>query len=131
MSGTEHEWEEWIRKASDDERSIQAILKGEGAASTACFLAQQMAEKCLKGLLAFRRTNFGKVHDLLEIETRLLHSEPHVQTVHDDLRILNEYYIGTRYPGDWPEYTKSEAQQAFTAAQRVKTFVLAKIKPEV
>lgn len=42
-------WREWWQKAAEDELSIQAILKENGAPSTACFLAQQMAEKYLKG----------------------------------------------------------------------------------
>jgi len=37
---------EWIKKAGEDELSINAIIKNEGGApSTACFLSQQAAEK--------------------------------------------------------------------------------------
>ncbi len=39
---------EWFRKADDDELSLTVILREGGAPSTACFLAQQVAEKYLK-----------------------------------------------------------------------------------
>lgn len=61
--------QEWLKKASEDQISIEAILKGKGAPSTACFLSQQMAEKCLKGFLVFHEKHFPKVHDLLQLET--------------------------------------------------------------
>jgi len=45
---------EWFLKARDDELSAKDILTDrEGAASTVCFLSQQMAEKYLKGYLVF------------------------------------------------------------------------------
>lgn len=116
-------WEEWIDRAEDDELSIRAILK-DGAPSTACFLSQQMAEKCLKALLVCRNTPFPKVHDLLVLETLLVDSVPSVPQIHECLNVLNGYYIEARYPGDYPEFTLDEAQSAFAAAEKVKEFVL-------
>ncbi len=52
----------WFEKAEEDELSGRAVLK-EGAPSTGCFLAQQMAEKYMKGLLVFHHKDFLKVHD--------------------------------------------------------------------
>lgn len=124
MNDNSSQYEQWLIKAGEDELSIQAILKGEGAPSTACFLAQQMAEKYLKGLLAFLNIPFRKVHDLLELETLLVDTDPNSATVHDDLTFLNRYYIETRYPGDFPEFTSEEAHEAFAAALRVKEHVI-------
>lgn len=57
--------EEWFSKAKDDEMSAKDILQDrEGAASTVCFLAQQMAEKYLKGYLVFQGKDFPKIHQL-------------------------------------------------------------------
>lgn len=114
---------EWFEKAEDDELSIRAILK-EGASSTACFLAQQMAEKHLKGLLVFFGDAFPKVHDLLELETRLMKSSPLITHLHVDLQKLNRFYIEARYPGDYPEFTRTEAIEAFEAALRIKNAVM-------
>lgn len=106
-------WEEWIDKAEDDELSIPA-----------CFLSQQMAEKCLKALLVCRNIPFPKVHDLLVLETLLIDVDPGIHQIHDQLQLLNGYYIETRYPSDYPEFTLNEAKEAFGAAEMVKEIVL-------
>lgn len=116
---------EWFYKASEDELSIHAILK-DGAPSTACFLSQQMVEKYLKGFLVFHEQSFAKVHDLLQLETLLLRPDPGVSVLHTDLVLLNRYYIETRYPGDFPEFSSAEAQAAFEAALRVKAYVVSR-----
>ena len=118
---------EWFKKAEEDELSINAILKENGAPSTACFLSQQMAEKYLKGLLVFRDKHFRKMHDLLGLETLALKSDPDITEVHEDLVKLNRYYITTRYPGDYPQFSRKDAQEAYEAALRVRDFVLDKI----
>lgn len=118
----------WLKKAAEDELSARAVLK-EGAPSTGCFLSQQMAEKFLKGLLVFYGKEFLKVHDLLELETLLLDVDPGVRGLHDDLKLLNRYYVETRYPGDYPEFSLTECKDAYEAALRIKEFVLKKIKP--
>lgn len=117
----------WCIKAQEDELSIRAVLK-EGAPSTACFLAQQMTEKYLKALLSFHNTNPRKVHDLLELETMLLTVEPKIREFHDSLVVLNRYYIETRYPGDYPAFSKSESQIAFEEAQKIQEFVMSRIE---
>ncbi|MEK6645737.1 MAG: HEPN domain-containing protein [Candidatus Firestonebacteria bacterium] len=53
-------YQEWFVKAEEDELSINAILTEKGAPSTACFLAQQMAEKYIKGFLVFHKKEFPK-----------------------------------------------------------------------
>lgn len=118
---------EWFKKAEEDELSINAILKENGAPSTVCFLAQQMVEKYLKGLLVFHGKHFKKMHDLLGLETLFLVLNPDINKVHESLVLLNRYYITTRYPGDYPEFSMKDAREAYEAALRVRDFVLAKI----
>ncbi len=118
---------EWFEKAEEDEISIKAILKEMGSPSTVCFLSQQMAEKYLKGLLVFHNKSFPKVHDLLELETRLLQFEPEINEIHENIKTLNRYYIETRYPGDYPEFDWEESKEAYQAAAQIKQFVLRKI----
>lgn len=130
MKNSEKNYQEWFKKAQEDELSISAILKEDGAPSTVCFLSQQMAEKYLKGLLVFHNKVFLKVHDLLELEMLLLEFEPEIKQYDDELDVLNRYYIETRYPGDYPEFSLQEAREAFEAVKRIKNFVLDKIKSE-
>lgn len=130
LSKTRPNWREWWQKAAEDELSIQAILKENGAPSTACFLAQQMAEKYLKGLLVFHQQPFRKIHDLLKLESLLLDKETAIKAIHNDLQRLNRYYIETRYPGDFPAFTLSEAQDAFVAAKRIEDHCLETVKKQ-
>lgn len=120
----------WLARAADDELSTRAVLK-EGAPSTGCFLAQQMVEKYLKAMLVFHGRHVRKIHDLLELETLLVEVASDIGAIHEDLRLLNRYYIEPRYPADMPEFTLAECREAFEAALRIKEFVLRKINPPV
>src|SRR3989338_1166089 len=113
-------YKEWMKKAEEDELSANLIVRENGISATACFLFQQMAEKLLKGLLVFHGKNFPKVHDLLELETLLLKIESDVKNYEKELDLLNTYYIETRYPGDYPEFTPRDAKEASEAAQKIK-----------
>ena len=46
----------------------------------------------------------------------------------EDAIFLTEFYIPVRYPGDYPEFSWSEAEQDFKAAVKIKEFVLRRIK---
>ncbi|MBI2591167.1 MAG: HEPN domain-containing protein [Candidatus Brennerbacteria bacterium] len=128
LNNQENNYKNWFKKAEEDELSINSILKEGGAFSTACFLSQQMAEKYLKGLLVFYNKEFLKVHDLIELETLLIKDNSKIKEFHNDLKLLNRYYIETRYPGDYPEFNFEEAQKSYEAAKRIKEFVLGKIR---
>jgi len=43
---------------------------------------------------------------------------------------LTPYAITTRYPGDLPELSREEAQEAFLLAQQVWEFILDRLPPE-
>ena len=116
--------QEWIKKAEEDELSLKTVLVN-GAPSTACFLAQQMAEKYLKGLLVFYGQSFPKIHDLKRIATLLEPFVPDIFDLEGEFNNLNKFYAATRYPGDIPEgFGVEDAKLAFEAALRVKEFSL-------
>lgn len=127
ITNQEKDYQEWFKKAEEDELSIRAILKEGGAPSTACFLSQQLAEKYLKGFLVFHNKEFRKVHDLLELERLVMEVEPKIKEYEKELDLLNTYYFETRYPGNYPEFTLAEAEQSFEAAKGIKDFILKKI----
>lgn len=74
-------------------------------------------------MLVFHQKPFLKVHDLLDLETRLLEREPGVKNLHQGLVLLNRYYIETRYPGDYPEFSWEDADEAFMATISIADFV--------
>jgi HEPN domain-containing protein len=124
-------YQEWLEKALDDELSAISIVKHkDGSPNTACFLAQQMAEKCLKGLLVSYEILPPKTHDLVKLKNLFFEKGTTVSVGKDfenDIAVLNRYYIETRYPGDYPEFHWGDGEEALESAKRVKRFVLDEI----
>ena len=115
---------QWLAKAGEDELSLQSDLKHQdGAPSSTCFLAQQMTEKYIKGLLVLKGIPFQKTHDLVEL-AKLVFSAETIETIRVDLETLTEFYVETRYPGDFPEFTWQEAENASSLAFRIKELIM-------
>lgn len=126
-------WQEWAKKADDDQLNIESILKHrDGTPNCIGFLAQQMAEKYMKGLLVFHEQKYPKIHFLNRIATLLEPFSPQIFDFAEDYNKLSQLYIIDRYPGDMLELSWEEAEDAYAAAQRIKEFVLSEIakKPD-
>ena len=120
---------EWFAKAQDDELSAKDILNGkEGAPSTVCFLSQQMAEKFLKGFLVYKEKELLKIHDLDKLIKLCEEIDISFNEIKNPAKSLSDFYISTRYPGDYPEFTWPQAEKAFIFATEIKRFVLEKTK---
>lgn len=129
QNNSENNYQEWLKKAEDDELNAKSILKHrDGTPSGVCFLSQQMAEKCLKMLLVYNKQDFPKTHDLLVLESLVSKITPEIKKYKNELDILSGYYTETRYPGEFPEFSWKDAEEAFGAALNIKNFVLSKIK---
>ncbi|MFN3369447.1 MAG: HEPN domain-containing protein, partial [Thermus sp.] len=101
---------------------------GLGDYAWACFASQQAAEAALKGLhLSRGQVAWG--HSIQD----LLAGLPGVMEVPEELleaaRVLDKYYIPTRYPDAHPSgpaaraYTRREAEEAIRLAERILRFV--------
>lgn len=120
---------EWIKKAAEDELSSKAILKDkDGAPSSVCFMSQQMAEKYLKAFLISKKKSFPKIHNLERILELCLESDSDFIDLKEEAIELSEFYIESRYPGDYPEEISWQtAEETLAMAERVKKFVSARI----
>ena len=101
------DFSEWQEKAEEDIRS---------------------AAKYLKGFLSLHDVNPPKIHQLEELVRRCIEIDPGFKELFDDAAILSTFYVEARYPGDFPEFSMKESEDAYDAATRVKNFVLSKIK---
>ena len=120
---------QWVSKADHDFRNAEytLTLQEDCPFDTVCFHAQQCAEKYLKALLLQAGGEPPKTHDLRLLLQRL----PADQAVlfrMEDMVELNRYSIEARYPGEWEEISRAEAERAVmlaravcTAAQRLLT----------
>ncbi|OIO97498.1 MAG: hypothetical protein AUK03_02425 [Anaerolineae bacterium CG2_30_64_16] len=87
---------------------------------SACFHAQQCAEKYLKALLVSGGHAFSKVHDLLVLSDECAQAGILVAVSEDLLSSLSYYAVRVRYPGEDP--TPDEAREAIDTARAVRRF---------
>ena len=57
----------WMQKGDSDRINADRTVQTTGPYDTACFHAQQAAEKCLKAILALARLPIPRTHDLEDI----------------------------------------------------------------
>jgi len=117
----------WLVFAREDLRMAELAL-GEGIFGQVCFHAQQRAEKAIKGWPARQDYSVPRTHRMADLLTLLPPDLMH--EISDALRLLDRFYIPTRYPDALPgvslddmpgEYDAEEALDlARRALQRVE-----------
>lgn len=89
-----------------------------------CFHSHQATEKSLKALFAYGGDLPPKTHRLTNLSKALEAAYPSLRESADDLLVLENYYIPSRYPdatpGSLPEGLpgREDAERALAAAQR-------------
>ena len=111
---------EWVAKAEGDFHSCLREIRARKHPNhdTACFHAQQRAEKYLKARLQELGAPVPKTHNLEDLLNRLLPLEPQWILLKADLVQLTNYVVVFRYPG--LRASKSDAQKARDACCRVR-----------
>lgn len=114
----------WFRKGDSDLATARLVAAGAGPYDTACFHAQQAAEKYLKGFLSFAGQPFPLTHNLEELERRCAAVNPAPDLTGCDLTQLTPYAVQLRYDSSfWPDQTT--AQEAIDLAEQVRAAVIA------
>jgi len=112
----------WFLKAESDLNTAKRMVESDGPYDTACFHAQQAAEKYLKGLLALRREPFHRTHDLEELQ-HIGEALPAWPLGGVDLTELSAYAVEARYDFEfWPD--RQTAHEAVELASQVRRLVL-------
>ena len=118
----------WLRFSEEDLDVASRLMTDTPTAPRhACWLYQQAAEKALKAALVLEEVDFPFTHDLDALRNFLPDSWS-VRTTHADLAELTEWAVETRYPGDWPEPTDSDAMRAQLEARAVHNSVVAEFR---
>jgi len=111
---------EWLKKANEDFEFAISIIEDSTFYAQICFHFHQAAEKYLKSLIIACDLEFKKIHDLPVLLKLFLCKKPELKKLMNDCRLLNGFYIDTRYPVHWPtQYTKEEALKAKKAAENI------------
>ncbi len=114
-------YQAWISKGDDDKLNAQSILAHrDGTPSGVCFLCQQMVEKYLKAYLIQHQQPIQKIHALDALLERCSSLDPTLVDLKEDVIYLTDFYITTRYPGDFGNFSWTDAERAWQAAENVQ-----------
>lgn len=114
----------WLEKGREEYNSAVLNLKFGGYPDTICFLAHQAGEKTLKGFLVLHGTRFKKEHSLAYLLNLCIKIDKEFVALKENSKILDPYYIETRYPLDIPiTYSKKQVEQAVELAGKIVEFV--------
>ncbi len=108
----------WLEYAEDDLQAAQILLEQGGVPRTACFHAQQAAEKSLKATFVFLQVDFPFTHDLDRLRD-LLPEGWAVKEDFPDLAGLSKWAVEPRYPGEVIEATREDAVSAINQAKEI------------
>lgn len=116
----------WFRKADSDLSDARRTVSSEGPFDTACYHAQQAAEKYLKGYLAWREQAIPRTHDLEELQRLCIELEPIPELTALDLTEMTGYAVELRYDAEfWP--SQLTAGEAVGVAEKVRTIILGRV----
>jgi len=87
----------WYEFAYDDIDSAKIMLK-EGKNNNVCFFSHQSVEKAFKGFLVENNINPPRTHNLIDLCNLCIEINPDFKQFLPAARILNQFYIPTRYP---------------------------------
>jgi HEPN domain-containing protein len=93
--------EQWLARAEDDLSFAQLGLR-EKYFSQVCFLSQQVVEKALKAFLLAMGRGYPRLHKVIELANLCVELEKDLIPLKNDLKLLDEFYIPTRYPDAVP-----------------------------
>lgn len=111
---------EWIALAEGDFRYALLGLKTKDALvyNGVCFHCQQCIEKYLKAMLVREHIYFEKRHDLIYLLDLLLPIDPTMEFYREELKVLTDYAVDIRYPGDHADFDEAKLAVTRTKALR-------------
>jgi HEPN domain-containing protein len=117
----------WVRKAEDDLVGARSLERGKPSLNDlVCFHCQQSAEKYLKALLQEYGSIPPRTHNLVDLLTLLLVSDPSLSILRRALNSLSRYAVEFRYPGR--RSTRRKALAALGHAETVRREIRTRLR---
>ena len=121
---------EELIKLSGKDLEMAKISYANGFYEYACFFSHQCVEKILKAFLLFKKGGYPFIHSITKLINLCAEIDSEFKFLLDiNADSLEDYYTGTRYP-PMMEVAKEEAKEALEISERVREFVLGKLKFE-
>lgn len=122
----------WLRKADEDLRAAEHGMSASPPLfSDILFHSQQAAEKTFKGFLTWHNRPFRKTHSIEELGESSLKIDSGLEHLVERAVPLTEYAWAFRYPGEAPNPSQEEAEEALHLAREVYQTILAKLPADV
>ncbi len=135
MNAPQREAGRWWRQALSDFEALSPLIQA-GKYDVCCFLAQQVAEKALKAFLYRQGEELVFGHAVFRLCTQAAEVDPAFETLRDEVKTLDFYYVEARYPNALQEaipaefYSRQDADQAVWMARRTLEVVGERLGPE-
>jgi HEPN domain-containing protein len=120
---------EWLHKADQDIRAAEALLLQDPPLFyPSSFHSQQAAEKYLKAYLTKLQVEFPKTHSIRELLYLVKPVDKELAETLQPAADLTPYGVEVRYPGDAPEPSRNETEEALALARQVADAVTRRLK---
>jgi HEPN domain-containing protein len=117
----------WLVRAKSSLALSKAKIDDEIFYEDLCFQAQQAVEKALKAFLVFFDIDPEHTHNLVNL-IKELQKNIEIPDEINDIVVLNDYAVQTRYPGDYVPIEEDEYNKAIEKANNCVKWVESKIK---
>ncbi len=122
----------WLLKGSHDLQSAEWLLaRPDPLSNSAGFHCQQASGTELKAYLAWHDEPLARTHSLVALIAMCLPFDTSFNTLRHAAITLTPYAVALRYPGELPELTEEEAQEALALAREVWDFVQKHLPSEI
>jgi HEPN domain-containing protein len=120
---------QWLTKADQDLTAAKILLQsGSHVLGITAFHAQQAAEKYLKAFLVWKQIDFPKTHNIGTLLVLISGVDDELASKLMSARVLSDYAVENRYPGDIPELGNEEASTAIKLAETVREGILLAVR---
>lgn len=118
------EGQRWLKEAAKD-LEVARTMATAGHMNWACFVAQQAAEKAVKGYLYAQEVEAPWGHSVADLLRDAATYDASIASLQPIGGLLDKFYIPTRYPDGLPggvpseAYSDQEAKQAIAWAEQL------------
>lgn len=123
----------WLRQAEYNLKVAEHNLIAKFY-STSCFMSEQSAQVALKSYLIFKTGRYVSIHSVKKLAERCLQYDTDFEKIIEYGKILDRYYIPTRYPDalappavPFESYTENDAKEAIKFVKEIIDKVKEKI----
>ena len=113
----------WWRKGESDLTNVRMCLAANQVLDTACFHAQQAAEKFLKAYMTSSKIEFPFIHNLEKLVELCAEHDPSFLIIKESAQSLTPFAVGARYDENfWPD--TDTARKAMCGAEHIRQFIV-------